>query len=143
MSIQPFHAPIVATWVVSLFLLFLPGCATETIPEVEGREILMNESNFDAEALQADELVLVDFGATWCGPCRQMEPKVAYLSVEYGGRLKVGKVDIDESPNIANEYGIESIPTLALFRDGQEIARDSGVMSYQGLAAWVDRHLME
>lgn len=79
----------------------------------------LTDSNFEDEVLNADKPVLVDFWATWCGPCRQIAPIVEELADEFEGRAKVGKVDVDENPQIAQEYGVRSIPTLLFFKDGQ------------------------
>ena len=130
------------TCVLGLILCGLPGCG-ETIPQVEGLEIEVTDENFAEEVLENDLPVLVDFGATWCTYCEQMEPAVAYLSVQFEGQLAVGKVDCDESPQASSEYDIDSLPAFVLFRDGQEIARTSGAMRYRTLSAWVDRHLAQ
>jgi thioredoxin 1 len=119
----------------------LGGCQQETVPDIEGIEVAMNDDNFEAEALQGEIPVLVDFGASWCGPCHQMEPAVAYLSVQYKDRLKVGKVDVDESPAVTSEHNVDGYPTFVLFKDGKEVARMVGGMSYRMLSSWVDEHL--
>ncbi len=75
--------------------------------------------NFDAEVLQAGEPVLVDFWAPWCGPCRQIAPMIDELADENAGSVKVVKVNIDESGELAQQYGVSSIPTLMIFKDGQ------------------------
>lgn len=79
------------------------------------------EDNFDAEVLQSSEPVLVDFWATWCGPCRQLAPIIDQLATEYEGSAKVGKVDTDENPNLAVKYGIQSIPTIMIFKNGEVV----------------------
>jgi thioredoxin len=125
-------------------LLSWSGCQQqESIPKVEGIEVTMNDENFQTEALESETPVLVDFGATWCGPCRQMEPALAYLSVQYKDRVKVGKVDVDESTRIAADYSIESLPTFAIFQDGVELARAEGSMSYKELSSWLDQHVSQ
>ena len=87
------------------------------------------ESNFDEEVLKAQELVLVDFWAPWCGPCLALAPAVEKIAGEYQGRLKVVKTNVDEYPNLAARFNIFSIPTLLLFRDGQGKDRIVGLVS--------------
>ena len=81
---------------------------------------VFDEQNFDLEVLQASGPVLVDFTATWCGPCKVLAPIVAKLADEYEGKLKVGKVDIDSAPGLAAKYGIRSVPTVMVFENGQK-----------------------
>ena len=80
---------------------------------------VLTDDNFSAEVLNADLPVLVDFWATWCGPCRMIAPIVQELSSEYEGRAKVGKLDVDEAQKTAAEFGIRSIPTLLIFKRGK------------------------
>lgn len=82
-------------------------------------EIVLTEQNFEAEVLSATQPVLVDFWATWCGPCRMLAPVLEELAVEYDGRVTVGKVNVDEQPLLAARYGIQSIPTVMLFKNGE------------------------
>jgi thioredoxin 1 len=79
----------------------------------------LTDDNFEDEVLNAEEPVLVDFWATWCGPCRQIAPIIEDLADEFEGRAKVGKVDVDDNPQTAQEYGVRSIPTLLFFKDGE------------------------
>ena len=81
-------------------------------------EIALSSGSFNQEVLQSDIPVLVDFWAPWCGPCRMIAPLIAQLAEEYSGKIKVGKVNIDEEGDLAGQYGIVSIPTLVLFKDG-------------------------
>ena len=81
--------------------------------------ITLTDDNFDNEVVKSDQPVLVDFWASWCGPCRMVAPIVEELVSEYDGRAKVGKLDVDAAQQTAGEYGIRSIPTLLIFKDGK------------------------
>lgn len=94
-------------------------------------EKILTSENFEAEVLKAEKPVLVDFWATWCGPCKRQGPIVAELAEE--GYL-VGKVDVDEQPELAQEYKIQSIPTLLIFKNGQEAVRHIGLTPKDVLA---------
>jgi thioredoxin 1 len=100
-----------------------------------------NDSNFDSEVLEATGPVLVDFSATWCGPCKKLEPIVHEIAGDYEGRLKVVKVDVDKSPNIAAKFQVMSVPTMLLVRDGDVKDQMIGLMSKQALSDRVDKVL--
>ena len=89
-------------------------------------EIELTNENFDAEVLQSELPVLVDFWATWCGPCKMLAPTVAEVATEYAGRVKVGKVNVDNAPELAARYGITSIPALLLFNKGEVVRTSVG-----------------
>jgi len=89
--------------------------------------ITLTADNFDKEVLQSDVPVLVDFWAAWCGPCRMIAPIIDQLADEYAGRLKVGKVNVDEEAQLAQRYGIMSIPTLYFFKNGEAVSQLVGV----------------
>jgi thioredoxin 1 len=80
--------------------------------------VILNDSNFEDEVLNSDVPVLVDFWAAWCGPCRVIAPIIEELAEEYEGRVKVAKLDVDYNPRTAMQYGVRSIPTLLIFKDG-------------------------
>jgi len=88
---------------------------------------VFNEQNFEAEVLKSDVPVLVDFTATWCGPCKALAPIVEKVADEFQGQVKVGKLDIDESPGITAKYGVRSVPTVMVFRGGQKADQHVGL----------------
>ena len=94
----------------------------------------LTTANFEKEALQSAKPVLVDFYADWCGPCRMVSPLVDELSEE-SDAFKVGKVNVDESPELAARYGVMSIPTLLFFRDGRQTGKAVGVQTMEALTA--------
>lgn len=88
--------------------------------------IILNEANFEVEALRSEQPVLVDFFATWCPPCRKLAPIVEEIAEDYAGRVKVAKLNIDEARSVAIKYGVSSIPTLILFKNGEPVDRIVG-----------------
>ena len=93
------------------------------------KEVIVNVNNFENEVLKSEIPVLVDFWATWCGPCQMLAPTVSAVAEKYDGKVKVCKVDIDENIPLAEKYGIEVIPTLVVFENGKEKTRNMGLMS--------------
>ena len=101
----------------------------------------VNDSNFDSEVVQASGPVLVDFSATWCAPCKKLEPIVDDVAGEYAGRLKVVKVDIQKSPGTAARFGVLSVPTLILFLDGVVKDQVLGLVPKRAITDRVDKVL--
>lgn len=100
--------------------------------------IPVNDLNFDTEVIQSALPVLVDFTATWCAPCRAVAPIVDQLAGEYDGRVKVTKLDIDESPGVAQKFGIRGVPTLMMFKGGKMVGQQVGAVPKARLAAFVN-----
>lgn len=100
----------------------------------------ISDAEFEAQVLQSDQAVLVDFWAEWCGPCKMVAPKVAAVAEELAGQLKVVKVNVDTCPETAKNYGIRSIPTLIWFKDGKPVETLVGVQDTETLAAVSKRY---
>ena len=103
-------------------------------------ELVLTEQNFEEEVLRAKQPVLVDFWATWCGPCRMLAPVIEEIANEYEGKVKVGKVNVDDEQELAIRYGVMSIPTVIFFKDGKEIDRKVGVMPPQVFTQVLDEN---
>ena len=100
-------------------------------------EITITKANFEAEVLKSDKPVLVDFWAPWCGPCRMLAPILAEIAEEKGGAIKVGKVNVDDEPELAAQYGITGIPAILLFKDGKVAATSVGFRPKPELEAFL------
>ena len=100
-------------------------------------EVVITKDNYEAEVVKSDIPVLVDFWASWCGPCQMLAPAVAQLAEDMAGQVKVGKVNVDEQPALAGSFGITSIPTLLLFKDGKVVNQQVGLCSYDDLVRFV------
>lgn len=103
--------------------------------------VYTTDGGFDAEVLQSEKAVLVDFWAEWCGPCKMVAPLLDEVAEEYADRVTIAKLDIDKNPNTPSKYGIRSIPTLLLFKDGVVAAQKLGAMSKSQLNEFLDSNL--
>lgn len=106
-------------------------------------EIILTDANFKTEVLDSEMVILVDFWAPWCGPCQMVGPIVAAIAKEYEGKIKVGKLNVDENPVTSGEYGIMSIPTLKIFKKGKIIEEMVGVQPAIAITQKIDKILAE
>lgn len=103
--------------------------------------LAVTDQTFEQEVIKSDLPVLIDFWAAWCGPCRMVAPVVEQIAKEYAGKLKVCKVDVDESRQAAVNLGINSIPTIYLFKNGKPVDNIIGAVPKQMIAQMIDKHL--
>jgi len=99
--------------------------------------VKVDTGNFQSDVLQASEPVIVDFWAEWCGPCKMIAPALEEISAEMQGKVKVAKLNIDENPELAARYGVRSIPTLMLFKNGEVADMKVGAAPKTALSAWI------
>ncbi len=105
------------------------------------KPIELTDANFDTEVLKSQTPVLVDFWASWCGPCKMIAPSIEEIATEYGGTLKVGKMDVDAHPMVPTKFHIQSIPTLLIFKNGAVVEQIVGAAPKKNLVAKITPHL--
>ena len=98
-------------------------------------------ATWEKEVLNASGLIMIDFWAVWCGPCKMIAPFIEEISKEYEGKVKVGKLDVDNNPNVSMQYGIRSIPTLLFFRDGKVVDQIMGAVPKNAITTKLDAQL--
>ncbi|HZM69882.1 MAG TPA: thioredoxin [Candidatus Cryosericum sp.] len=103
--------------------------------------LTLTNGNFDEETKRAESPILVDFWAEWCGPCRMVAPVLEQLAADYKGKARIGKVNVDEHSGIASRYGVQSIPTLLLFKQGKVVEQYIGATTREVLTKLLDKHL--
>ena len=116
---------------------------TNAAPIILDKPWTVTDATFEAEVINSDLPVLVDFWAPWCGPCRSIAPVVNELADDFAGRAKVAKVNVDEAPALAQKYGIQAIPTFLYFRDGRVVDQVMGGAPKRDLAAKLDKLIAE
>ncbi len=108
---------------------------------MSGEVVHVTDDSFESEVLQSGEMVLVDYWAEWCGPCKMIAPVLDEIASQYSGKVKIAKLNIDDNPNTPPRYGIRGIPTLMLFKNGEVEATKVGAVSVSQLTAFIDSNV--
>lgn len=126
-------------------MLGAAGCAPDPPPidPADRVSIDLDSSSFTAKVRESEGVALVDFWATWCGPCRQIAPTIEAVAAKYEGRVVVGKVDVDKESGLAEEFGVRGIPLLKVFKNGEVVGELVGVNSQKRIEAMLEKHLAE
>jgi thioredoxin 1 len=134
--IVPFEARL-----AGVAFVFISGAGTRIQPMSSELITHTSDASFNADVIEAGTLVLVDYWAEWCGPCKMIAPILDEVSKDYEGKLRVTKMNVDENRDVPAKYGIRGIPTLMLFKDGELAATKVGALSKAQLTAFIDSHL--
>ena len=108
---------------------------------MSGKYLVATDQNFKKEILESDKVALVDFWAAWCGPCQMLGPVIEELAGEYEGKAVIAKLNVDENPGTASQYGIRSIPSLLVFKNGQVVDQMLGALPKNQIAKKIDEHI--
>jgi thioredoxin len=126
---------------LSATLFITAGYKMTGVNDNKGGVAEFTDANFQSKVLSSDKLTVVDFWAEWCGPCRKMGPVVEDLAKEYSGKVNIGKLNVDHSPNVCMKYGITSIPTILFIKDGKVVDKTVGVNSKSTLEKKIKKHM--
>lgn len=118
-----------------------PRCGRCKQAVFSGRPVELNEANFNSHIGRGDLPVVVDFWAPWCGPCKMMAPVFEQAAVEFEPRARLAKLDTQQHSALAGQFAIRGIPTLVIFKHGQEVTRTSGALDPAGLRSWINQHI--
>lgn len=119
-----------------LFSNYFPG-----VDRIMARMLAFTDDNFNTEVVASPLPVLVEFGAVWCGPCKVLEPMIEEMAGEYDGRAKLGKLDMGENPDVAATYGVRSLPTIMIFKNGEVVEQIVGMVPRNKLVSMLESHV--